>query len=281
MVPKRSSTARLLWLVIVAIEASSTLPPNAGAASPVSPSDIVLVYFRSGVERPAAGEAARVTSPRVAALMEKLEISRDEVIRRLEKLPEVFFAEKQPRIVLDEIPRDPGFCYEWGMHNTQQECIGEAVFDEDVDAPEAWDHSTGAPTDLIGIIDEGLDYSHPDLLGKVVGGSDGYFGDVSTHGTQVAGVAAAWANNSSAAPYDSAVGIDWEASIYFRDMNATGIYWVSIPGDVIDCVNAGCDVINCSWHVGPEGEANWPRSDPLAFRAAFAYARSSNCVVVA
>src|SRR5436853_5146279 len=71
-----------------------------------------------------------------------------------------------------------------------------------IKAPEAWSVSTGAGV-TIGIVDSGIDFSHPDLAGKVVasanclGGQcrDGGADDGHGHGTILAGIAAAVTNN--------------------------------------------------------------------------------------
>lgn len=71
-----------------------------------------------------------------------------------------------------------------------------------IKAPDAWAASTGAGV-TIGIVDTGVDYSHPDLAGKVVasanclGGTcrDGGADDGHGHGTILAGIAAAVTGN--------------------------------------------------------------------------------------
>ncbi len=68
----------------------------------------------------------------------------------------------------------------------------------------AWSHSTGAGV-KIGVVDSGIDASHPDLAGKLdamadcVGGTcrEGSARDGDGHGTAVAGIAAAHANNGA------------------------------------------------------------------------------------
>ena len=73
-----------------------------------------------------------------------------------------------------------------------------------IGAPEAWSVSTGSGI-TIGIVDSGVDASHPDLAGKIdaqadcVGGTcrEGTARDRDGHGTAVAGIAAAQANNGA------------------------------------------------------------------------------------
>jgi subtilisin family serine protease len=73
-----------------------------------------------------------------------------------------------------------------------------------IGAPDAWSRSTGAGV-TIGIVDSGVDPSHPDLAGKVdafadcLGGScrEGPGRDSDGHGTAVAGIAAAKTGNGA------------------------------------------------------------------------------------
>jgi subtilisin family serine protease len=64
------------------------------------------------------------------------------------------------------MPNDPLFQNGslWGMHNTGQN--GGKV-DADIDAPEAWDVATGAPGVVVGVIDTGIKWDHPDLAQNI------------------------------------------------------------------------------------------------------------------
>ncbi|WP_152052048.1 S8 family peptidase [Tautonia marina] len=62
------------------------------------------------------------------------------------------------------IPNDPSFGALWGLENTGQVIGAQAgIPGADIGAPGAWDISTGSSHVAVGIIDSGMDYTHPDL----------------------------------------------------------------------------------------------------------------------
>jgi len=67
------------------------------------------------------------------------------------------------------MPDDSWFPHQWNLHNTGQM---SGVPDADVDAPEAWDVSTGITATVLCIIDTGVDLDHEDLTGQLVDGYD-------------------------------------------------------------------------------------------------------------
>src|SRR4051794_36801747 len=73
---------------------------------------------------------------------------------RLRVLPEVVYAETNSPIRVSSIPNDPFFGQQWGLDQAN---------DFDIDAPHAWDVTTGNPATIVAVTDTGVDYTHPDL----------------------------------------------------------------------------------------------------------------------
>jgi len=109
----------------------------------------------------------------------------------------------------------------------------------DIKATEAWDIYTGNPNNIIAIIDVGVDPSHSDLSGKVLG-DIGYSG---RHGTLMAGVAAANTNNGT-----GIAGLDWNAKILSKRYGDNQATYQAI----VDAVNysPNVHVLNNSYYLG-------------------------------
>jgi len=159
-----------------------------------------------------------------------------EAVRALERSDDVLYAEPDARRFALATPDDTYFRFQWGLDNTGQAVGGVAgTEDADVDAPEAWDVTTGAPGVAIGVVDTGLARTHADIApnlfvnpGEVAGNgldddANGFVDDVSGwdfverdavaqdadgHGTHVAGTAAAQGGDGV-----GVTGVAWEASI--------------------------------------------------------------------
>ncbi|MCH2132493.1 MAG: S8 family serine peptidase [Phycisphaerales bacterium] len=90
-------------------------------------------------------------------------------------------------------PNDPQYGSLWGLNQAN---------DEDMDAPEAWDVTTGDSSIMVAVLDDGLDQDHPDM-NQVPGFNftgSGSSGDHETacdgHGTCVASCVSAIINNN-------------------------------------------------------------------------------------
>ena len=67
-------------------------------------------------------------------------------------------------------PNDPLYPLQWSLHSTGQMYpesmrynTPPAVYDIDIDAPEAWSLSTGSSDIIVAVVDTGVDYNHRDL----------------------------------------------------------------------------------------------------------------------
>ncbi|MCW3171830.1 S8 family serine peptidase [Shewanella subflava] len=203
-------------------------------------------------------------------------------IKMISKHPAVKYAEPNYIVRAIGMPDDPSFVDLWGLHNTGQ---SGGLAGADIDAVAAWDISTGDSNVVVGVIDTGVDYNHPDLQanmwvnpGEIAGnGIDddgngviddihGYNANANTgdpmdgngHGTHVSGTIGAKGNNGV-----GVVGVNWDVSIIgcqFLDASGSG----STAG-AIACIdymtnlklNHGVDVkaTNNSWGGGGFSQA--------------------------
>jgi len=63
---------------------------------------------------------------------------------------------------------DPDFIKQWSLNNTGEDIDSNtAVVDADVNALEAWDIQSTSPNIVVGILDTGVDWRHPDLINNI------------------------------------------------------------------------------------------------------------------
>ncbi len=141
-------------------------------------------------------------------------------------------------------------------------------------AEQVWGQQPGRGT-IVAVVDSGVDASHPDLKGDVIPGADfvsgtggNGFDDEHGHGTHVAGIIAATANNGIGVA-GLAQGVKVMA---VRVLDSTGSGWDStIAQGIIYATDHGASVINLS--------LGGPGSDVSA--SAISYALAHGVVVVA
>jgi len=76
----------------------------------------------------------------------------------------VAYAELDYTVSIALTPNDTSYGQLYGLNNTGQTIQGQVgTIDADIDAPEAWDQTTGSVKVVVGVIDTGIDYRHPDL----------------------------------------------------------------------------------------------------------------------
>ncbi|MFZ5916577.1 MAG: S8 family serine peptidase [Chloroflexota bacterium] len=164
------------------------------------------------------------------------------VVAALQQNSGVAFAELDRRVQIVTDPDDPGYSGRWWWDKIQ--------------APEAWDVTTGSPDVIIAVIDTGVDLDHPDLAAKLVDGYD--FANLDTtpdddhgHGTHVAGITAAVTDNSL-----GVAGLAWQASIMpVKVLDSSGSGWLSdVAGGIVYAADNGAQVINLSLG-GPDSDS--------------------------
>ena len=196
-------------------------------------------------------------------------------LRGLNRNQNVEYAEEDFLVSIDSTsPNDPSFSNLWGLHNTGQT---GGTTDADIDAPEAWDLSTGSSNVIVAVIDTGVDYNHPDLNanmwtnpGETPGNGidddgngyvDDYYGinarynaldpgdpmDDHSHGTHCSGTIAAVGNNGT-----GVVGVCWTARI--MALKFLGSSGSGSTSDAVECVeyaiDKGAHIMSNSWGGG-------------------------------
>ena len=116
-----------------------------------------------------------------------------------------------------------------------------------IDAPAAWQKTTGSSKVTVAVVDTGIDAQHPDLAGRVtripgcgLGPTNSY--DTS-HGTFIAGLIAAVADNSI-----GTTGLDWNAQLLdVRVMNGDNGSTQDIASGIKCAAANGADIISLSF----------------------------------
>jgi subtilisin family serine protease len=191
--------------------------------------------------------------------------------------PRIAYAQPNYRIrIADTYPNDVRFSEMWSLDNTGQT---GGVPDADIDAPRAWDVTHGSGSNVVAVIDTGVDYTHPDLAQNMWVNSNevprdgldndgnGYVDDIhgydfinhdgdpmddQGHGTHVAGTIGADGDNGL-----GVTGINWDVQIMaLKFIGPDG--W----GDESDAIEAiyyaitnGASITNASWGGDPYSQA--------------------------
>ena len=210
-----------------------------------------------------------------------------DTVAQLRADPRVRYVERNYRVQAADhgsTPNDPSFHLQWGLDNFGQTVNGApGTADVDIDAEEAWGVTRGSPDVVVGILDTGLDVTHPDLAGNLwinpgencagcrTDGLDndgnGYVddwrgwdfvnddnnpNDDNGHGSHVAGIIGAVGNSGT-----GVAGVNWDVQLMpLKFLNANG------SGTTADAIEAllyatanGADLTNNSWADSPFSQA--------------------------
>ncbi len=170
-------------------------------------------------------------------------------------------------------PNDPDFNQLYGMNQSN---------DNDIDAPEAWELTTGNANIIVGVIDTGIDYDHEDLKaniwlnpGESGGGKennnldddgngykDDYRGwnfiyksndpyDDNDHGTHCAGTVGAVGNNGK-----GVVGVNWSVKLMaLKFLGSDGSGGTAEAAEaIVYATDNGAKVLSNSWGGGGESQ---------------------------
>jgi len=279
-------------LAFVAVSGAARGPERGPKEKGVVAGELIVV-FRAGVseeERGKALEKADLKAEKTLTRDGRVKLAKGEpgkserALKDLGSDPRVAYAEPNFRVHALQTPTDPSFGQLYGLVNTGQTVDGaQGTADADIDADLAWDVATGSSSAVVGIIDTGVDFSHPDLSGRswVNPGEDctgcrtngvdddgnGYVDDwrgwdfVNNdndpfddhgHGTHVAGTIGAKANNGV-----GVAGVNWDvriAGLKFLDEFGGGTLADAIRA--IDyATQNGIRITNNSWGGGGFSQA--------------------------
>jgi uncharacterized repeat protein (TIGR01451 family) len=212
----------------------------------------------------------------------------------------------EPNYILHLVatPNDTSYGQLWGLKNTGQYVYGmTGTAGSDIDAEAAWNLTTGSASIVVGVIDTGVDYNHPDLAANMwsnpggkgnaacAAGTHGFNAITMTcdpmddhyHGTHVSGTIGAVGNNGL-----GVAGVNWTTSIMalkFLGSSGSGTTAGAIAA-IEFAVQAKIDGVNVrvlsnSWGGGGFSKAlldeiNWANENDILFVAAAGNNGSSN-----
>jgi len=188
---------------------------------------------------------------------------------------EVAYAYPEHLVGVSFTPTDPDYPKQWSYPKIR--------------APEAWDITTGSASVVVAVVDTGVDYTHPELAGRMWTDGSGHYGydfadgdsdpmDLYGHGTHVAGTIVAEMGNGvggvGVAPGVKIMAVRvFDAEGNSRDSwIASGITWAA---------DHGARVINLS--IGyKDSNTNIPIIGPIpVVEKAISHAYEKGCIIVA
>ena len=154
----------------------------------------------------------------------------------------------------------------------------------DINVLPVWDEfTTGSKNVIVGVVDSGIQYDHPDLSGVVLppgdNGSKSFFvsnlltpysySTIDNHGTHVAGIIAA-INNNGIGVSGIAGGKDGTGGVRIIDCQAIG-QTSMLPQAIQWAANHGAVILNNSWNIDYDNEDQVPEDTPDTYKTAIDY----------
>jgi subtilisin family serine protease len=235
------------------------------------PSTMQALHSSLGVK-----EAKHIQPLNISRIKLPPDISVEAAIDYYKGDPNVEYAEPNYIIrFMARIPDDTDFQRLWGLHNGGQELVVKEVTfrgteDADIDAPEAWDITTGSEGVIVAVLDSGVCVNHPEMNANIwvnrteqngTDGADddgnGYVDDIygwdfwdndatpddyNKHGTHIAGTIAALGDNNV-----GVTGVNWQAKIMALRIGGVVGTVCGAAEAIIYAVNNGAHIINASW----------------------------------
>ncbi len=204
-----------------------------------------------------------------------------ETFKHLMESPFIQIIEPNYLYYPDTVPDDPSFAMCWGLSNVGQlDGKGfKGIPGVDIKALEAWKITTGSSDVVVGVVDTGVDFSHPDLAANawinqaeaqgqpgVDDDNNGYIDDIHGydflnnraqiiddhgHGTHVSGIIGARGQNGI-----GTAGVAWNVRIMglkFLSKNGGGALADAIKA-IQYGVKMGARILNNSWGTGQYSE---------------------------
>ncbi|NIK54742.1 S8 family serine peptidase [Kribbella shirazensis] len=247
-------------------------PPFAaqhGAAKAEFEPNAVLVKFKSkatsSARRAAVSRAGATAADQVSSNVVKVkgDASAPDLLKKLKADPSVELASLNYKRRATAVPNDE-------YYGTDQ-----AAYLNTVRMPQAWDLSKSTGSQIVAVLDTGVDAGHPDLVGHLVPGYNAVSStrpnpvDDNGHGTMTLGIIAAGANN-----VEGVAGVGWNVKampVKVLDANGEG-YDADVAEGIYWAVDHGAKVINMS--------LGGPGDNPILHEAV-AYAVAESVTVVA
>ncbi len=303
-----SKVGRLAVVIVVLLASLQVVAPGDASAAPASASqpervpDQLIIGFQRELDEAARGA---IIAKHGGRLVQKLDLIDAQLIglpagQAVEAVAQAFRTERGVRYAAPNniyhahlAPNDPRYTQGllWGLKNTGQYVPGilgrpgtTGIAGADISAERAWDITKGSGDVVVGVIDSGIDYTHPDLVANLWTAPPGWtvwncpagthgvdFSEAAEvgvydcdpedgfgHGTHVAGIIGAAGNNNI-----GVAGVNWNVKIMalrFIDSNNSGSDDEAILAIdyAVKAKQAGVNlrVLNNSWGGKPGGAPN-------------------------